>query len=113
MVPVERDVVSAALGGGVDEPPELARRRVEQRLQPQALQRLSQLVRLLDLESGQLHGEVVDGVEAGLDLGHHALQRLRGQPGGSHLRKEVHSNGLSLSRLCYTMKHLKVEKNLM
>ena len=37
---VERDVVAAALGRGVDEPPELARRRVEQRLQPQALKRL-------------------------------------------------------------------------
>ena len=37
---VERHVVAAALGGGVDEPPQLARRRVEQRLQPQALKRL-------------------------------------------------------------------------
>ena len=49
-------------------------------------------MRLLYLESGQLDCEVVDGVEARLNLGHHALQRLRGQPGGRHLRKEIHSN---------------------
>ena len=85
---VERHVVPAALRRRIDEPAELAGGRVEERLQPEGLQRLSQLVRLGDLEPGQLHRQVVDRVEAGLDLGHHALQRIRGQPGGGLLWKE-------------------------